>query len=260
VTQHSHRGLSALFSGHVYVGALEGTHVLLQHLTRLYLVHLGVVSSEFFYQRVLRRWGNLSSIRLSSPAPVETLCLLAMERDAQRDAQDAETQVLTPASELSASAEHAARAAAVASLLAEKAEMLEEYLGLVIRAGNLVAIPQLVDGYVPPLVGLPHFILGFSDKIDWTAEVPCFESLARHLASFYRVDSFVEEAPTDTAGGEPQTTTRTHEQSCSSTWTVQHVLLPAIKREYEPPSSQISDGTIIQLSATELLYKVFERC
>ena len=54
-------------------------HVLLQHLTKLYVVHLGVVSQEFFAQQVLRRWGNLGGIVLSTPAPLEDLCLLALQ-------------------------------------------------------------------------------------------------------------------------------------------------------------------------------------
>ena len=45
------------------MGLVSARYVLLQHLTKLYVVHLGVVSQEFFYQQVLRRWG-------STPRPI----------------------------------------------------------------------------------------------------------------------------------------------------------------------------------------------
>ena len=34
-----------------------------QHQTKLYVVHIGAVSEEFFYQQALQRWGNLALIR-----------------------------------------------------------------------------------------------------------------------------------------------------------------------------------------------------
>ena len=67
--------------------------------------------------------------------------------------------------------------------------MLEEYLSIVIRDGALVALPQLIDGYAPPLNALPLFTLRLASHVDWSAEEPCFDSLARLLASFYRRDT-----------------------------------------------------------------------
>ena len=43
-------------------------------------------------------------------------------------------------------------------------------------------------------------------------------------------------------------------------WTIQHLLLPAIRKGYEPPSVQASNGTVVQVACTEMLYKIFERC
>ena len=50
------------------------------------------------------------------------------------------------------------------------------------------------------------------------------------------------------------------EDACSEAWTIQHLLLPAIRRSYEPPSAQASNGSVVQVACTEMLYKIFERC
>ena len=48
--------------------------------------------------------------------------------------------------------------------------------------------------------------------------------------------------------------------ACSEEWTIQHVLLPAMRRSYEPPSAHASNGAVVQAACTEMLYKIFERC
>ena len=50
------------------------------------------------------------------------------------------------------------------------------------------------------------------------------------------------------------------EDACSEAWTIQHLLLPAVRKGYEPPSVQASNGTVVQVACTEMLYKIFERC
>ena len=49
-------------------------------------------------------------------------------------------------------------------------------------------------------------------------------------------------------------------QACSEAWTIQHVLLPAMRRSYEPPNAHASNGAVVQVACTEMLYKTFERC
>lgn len=138
VTQNAHRGLAALFRQHIYVGAVDASYVLLQHQTKLYVVHIGAVSEAYFYQQTLHRWGNLAMLTLSSPAPIVDLCVLALRdpRAGWRPVDGAPADI----------------GAAVARLLADKAEMLEEYVSLVIRDGAIAALPQLVDGCVPQLL------------------------------------------------------------------------------------------------------------
>ena len=181
-------------------------------------------------------------IWLSSPAPIAQLVDLGLANPAS--GYDKESD-----------GEPADVGAAVCRLLAEKAEMLAEYLGLEIENDAILSLPQLVDAYVPPLNGLPLFVLRLASHVDWTAEEPCFESLAKELARLYRVARLgpeEEEAPPDESSPS--------EEACSTAWTMQHVLLPAIRKTYEPPTTQSTDSTVVQIASTETLYRVFERC
>ena len=235
-------------------------YVLLQHLTKLFVVHIGIVSEAFLYQQALRRWGNLSTIRLSTPASVYELCLTALD------------DPLSGYSSAHGEPEDIARG--VQELLSDKAEMLSEYLSLDIVDGCLCTLPQIVDGYIPPLCGLPLFVLRLATKVDWTAEQPCFETLARQLALLYRVSKLgdfdtgqecsaarAEIAAAAVRAGKVTTGDDVSwEEACSEAWTIQHVLLPAIRKDFEAPSAHASNGTVVQVACTEMLYKIFERC
>lgn len=254
-------------------------YALLQHQTRLYVVHLGAASETFFYQQVLRCWGNLSTIRFSSPIPIVDLYLLALETepgDGTSDADGSGTPALGDAA--------AAAAARVVALLEEKAEMLSEYVSVEVAEGCLRALPQLIDGYVPPLNGLPAFIRRLAESVDWTSEQPCFEGIAKELARLYRLDRVGEPAdecarsadPRESvaapSGGQDGAIVHVDDDSarggssgplqpaCAEAWTVQHVLLPAMRRSYEPPAAHAHDGAVVQIACTEMLYKIFERC
>ena len=284
VTAHLSRGLHALFSQHTFVGIVDRRYVLLQHLTKLYIVHLGVASEAFFYQQTLRRWGNLATIRLAAPVSVADLYLLgaALARKVADDAEDAEEAdggdaevdepeevrgratsdaiPEMPSVRFDAAPSRAARRAAAqaAALLDGKAEMLLEYLSVEIFDGQLCALPQLVDGYVPPLNGLPAFVRRLVHEVDWTAEQPCFDGLAKQLATLYRVDEVGDTA--EPAALEVVDADGPTEEACSAAWAIQHVLLPAMRRSYEPPTVHATNGAVVQVACTEQLYKIFERC
>lgn len=287
VTAHLSRGLHALFSQHTFVGIVDRRYILLQHLTKLYIVHLGVASEAFFYQQTLRRWGNLATIRLAAPVSVTDLYLLgaALARKGADDAEDAEEAGVgeaeddeaeeaeevrgrassdaipeMPSVRFDAAPSRAARRAAAqaAALLDSKAEMLLEYLSVEIFDGQLCALPQLVDGYVPPLNGLPAFVRRLVHEVDWTAEQPCFDGLAKQLATLYRVDEVGD--TTAPAALEVADADGPTEEACSAAWAIQHMLLPAMRRSYEPPTVHATNGAVVQVACTEQLYKIFERC
>jgi len=262
VTQQSNRALTAVFSQHVYVGRVDATYVLLQHLTKLFVVHIGAVSESFFYQQALRLWGNLAAIQLKPPVSVYDLARAGLNDSASGFTADDDSE-----------ADHIALG--VVDLLNEKAEMLCEYLSLEIVDGQLHSLPQLVAGYIPPLCGLPLFILRLATKVDWTAEQACFQGLAEQLAILYRVSQMgeiftpPEEGVGDVVAGSGATcafengghlASQCDEDVLSEAWTIQHVLLPAIRRDYEAPSTHASNGAVVQVACTEMLYKIFERC
>ena len=184
-----------------------------------------------------------------------------------------------------------------------------------------------MDGYVPPLLGLPLFVWRLATQVDWAQEQQCFEGIARQLARFYRLDSLqgggegeggeageggeggeggdappsAESLARAAAGGGPPAPADADadadavvEDACSEAWThpanpnpdpgpnpnpnpnlnhnhnhihnydpnpnpnpnqawtIQHLLLPAIRKGYEPPSVQASNGTVVQVACTEL--------
>jgi DNA mismatch repair protein MLH1 len=109
----------------------------------------------------------------------------------------------------------------VEALLAQKAEMLQEYVGLTFSSNfkaaaaaaasqqqqdadtpedqqqqklqqqqqeaglHLTGLPLLLDGYVPDLACLPQLVLLLVRDVDWDTEQACFASLATVLANFY---------------------------------------------------------------------------
>ncbi|UYV75391.1 MLH1 [Cordylochernes scorpioides] len=55
--------------------------------------------------------------------------------------------------------------------------------------GQLVALPQLLPGYLPDLTRLPLYILRLATLVNWSSEEECFRSFCRHTAAFYSVPS-----------------------------------------------------------------------
>lgn len=161
-------------------------------------------------------------------------------------------------------------------------EMLEEYFSIEISTeGDVKALPQLIENYVPNMVYLPIFFLRLARdvsnssayliimKVQWKYEKECFETLAQIISDFYSLQKPPSPAPVDsTAASKPIET----EEKKQLEWYTQHVIFPAIRSYLHPPTSYASDGTIIQarlcleintnlqVAALENLYKVFERC
>lgn len=68
------------------------------------------------------------------------------------------------------------------------------------------------------------------------------------------------------AGGEapaPEAAAATaaaEEERRAREWGVQHVLLPALRLFLKPGRARASDGSVVELTRLENLYRVFERC
>lgn len=71
----------------------------------------------------------------------------------------------------------------VSFTLKDKSDMLDDYLSLEIdNEGNLLSIPELLEGYVPFFGGLPIFLLRLATEVNWDDEEMCFNNLAEEFA------------------------------------------------------------------------------
>ncbi|KAF8777999.1 DNA mismatch repair protein Mlh1-like [Argiope bruennichi] len=240
IEKDCHSGLYEIIQNMTFVGCVDQKFALFQHNTKLYLGNTHEISKELFYQIMLRDFGNFGALRLSNPAPIAELAMIAL------DSEDSGWTVADGPKE--------SLAKYVVDLLKSKAPMLDEYFSVEIdEDGNLLTLPLLLDNYDPPLINLPGLVLRVASDVEWTSEKECFESFCREMASFYAVPeknfnqgngSNVEDA-----SGKP-----------SLNWTTEHVIYAAVKKNLKPPNRFSSDTSILQIANLPDLYKVFERC
>ncbi|KAM6282972.1 DNA mismatch repair protein Mlh1 isoform 2-T3 [Porphyrio hochstetteri] len=244
ISNQAHANLQEMLHDHSFVGCVSPQWALVQYQTKLYLLNTTKLSQELFYQILIYDFANFGVLRLSEPAPLYELSMLALE-----DPESGWTEEDGPKEGL---AEY------IVEFLKKKTEMLKDYFSLEIdEEGNLTGLPLLIDNYVPPLEGLPMFILRLATEVNWDEEKECFESLSKELAMFYsiRKQYLIDESNL--------TSSQNEESDSSSTtwkWTVEHVLYKAFRTHLLPPKHFTEDGNILQLANLPDLYKVFERC
>uniref|UniRef100_A0A383V9C2 DNA mismatch repair protein S5 domain-containing protein n=1 Tax=Tetradesmus obliquus TaxID=3088 RepID=A0A383V9C2_TETOB len=195
-----HGELQELFRQHTWVGMADDRLALLQHGTRLYLVDTSAISRDLFRQLLLARWEAPRVMALAEPLPVRQLMAAALQLEEAAGRWQPE-----PGSSRQELCE------LVEALLTQKAEMLQEYVGLTFSSNpkaaaaaaqqdadlpgdqqqqqqvglHLTGLPLLLDGYVPDLASLPQLVLQLVRDVDWDTEQACFSSLASVLAGFY---------------------------------------------------------------------------
>ena len=250
----------SLFSEHTFVGVVDAEFVLLQHLTKLYLINTTKVTQKFFYQILINDFGNFAMYSFSEPAPVFDLAMLGL---------NSKLSGWTPAD-----GNKKDLAEFLVKLFDEKSEMLKDYFSIDIQDGSLVGLPVLLDQYVPPMEGLPLLILRLATEVNWEEEKECFFTLSKELARFYSVrkgftdyDDTLEtkvQADTDsTSSGSEDLNVVDNSSNADKPqwrWVVEHVIYRAIKRNFLPTSDMLNDTAILQLANLPDLYKVFERC
>ncbi|NXC76821.1 MLH1 protein, partial [Anhinga anhinga] len=244
ISNQAHASLQEMLHDHSFVGCVSPQWALAQYQTKLYLLNTTKLSQELFYQILIYDFANFGVLRLSEPAPLYELSMLALE-----DPESGWTEEDGPKEGL---AEY------IVEFLQKKTEMLKDYFSLEIdEEGNLTGLPLLIDNYVPPLEGLPMFILRLATEVNWDEEKECFESLSKELAMFYslRKQYIIDEANRADSQNEDS-------DSGSTTWkwTVEHVLYKAFRTHLLPPKHFTEDGNVLQLANLPDLYKVFERC
>uniref|UniRef100_A0A8C2V175 DNA mismatch repair protein MLH1 n=1 Tax=Chinchilla lanigera TaxID=34839 RepID=A0A8C2V175_CHILA len=244
ITARGHETLREMFQNHSFVGCVNPQWALAQHQTKLYLLNTTKLSEELFYQILIYDFANFGVLRLSEPAPLFDLAMLALDSP-----ESGWTEEDGPKEGL---AEY------IVEFLKKKAEMLADYFSLEIdEEGNLIGLPLLIDNYVPPLEGLPIFILRLATEVNWDEEKECFESLSKECAMFYSIrKQYVSEEST--------LSSQQSEVSGSALnpwkWTVEHIVYKAFRSHLMPPKHFTEDGNVLQLANLPDLYKVFERC
>ncbi|KAF2983952.1 hypothetical protein EK904_005311 [Melospiza melodia maxima] len=211
ISSHAHAKLQEMLHEHSFVGCVSPQWALAQYQTKLYLLNTTKLSQELFYQILIYDFANFGVLRLSEPAPLYELSMLALE-----DPESGWTEEDGPK------------------------EGLAEYI-----EGNLTGLPLLIDNYVPPLEGLPMFILRLATEVNWDEEKECFESLSKELAMFYsiRKQYIIEETnPTNSQSEESESGSTTWK------WAVEHVLYKAFRTHLLPPKHFAEDGNILQLA------------
>ncbi|XP_066208044.1 DNA mismatch repair protein Mlh1 isoform X2 [Saccopteryx leptura] len=244
ISERGHETLREMLHNHSFVGCVNPQWALAQHQTKLYLLSTTRLSEELFYQILIYDFANFGVLRLSEPAPLFDLAMLALDSP-----ESGWTEEDGPKEEL---AEY------IVEFLKKKNEMLADYFSLEIsEARNLVGLPLLIDNYVPPLEGLPIFILRLATEVNWDEEKECFESLSKECAMFYSIrKQYISEE--STLSGQQS-------EGPGSTpnpwkWTVEHIVYKALRSHLLPPKHFTEDGTVLQLANLPDLYKVFERC
>lgn len=237
IDEEEHSGLKNILEEHKYVGCANKSLALIQHGTMLYLVNIKKVSQEMFYQILIFQFSHFGFLRLSSPAPVFDLVMLALDSpDSGWEPSDGVKEEL---------AEY------VKNLLIGKSAMLLEYFSFEINdEGELLALPILLPKYIPNWNGLPMLLLRLSTEVDWSDEQNCFETFAKECSHFYAFRP-------DPVGLDEE-----EDEESTEKWkgNVEHLLFPAVRSYLVPPKSLSSDGSFLEIANLNDLYKVFERC
>ncbi|KAK9687085.1 DNA mismatch repair protein Mlh1 [Basidiobolus ranarum] len=239
VQEQSHHGLTQLFGNHTFVGVVDDSLALIQHQTKLYLVNYQTISEELFYQLILKEFCNFGSIILSSPAPIGELLTIALEEERKHGLEmdiKPNEEIIDP----------------IVDLLVSRRDMLLEYFGMDINEeGMLTKLPLIIKGYAPNLDKLPMFFLRLGTEVDWETEKGCFTSLAREIAIFYSTE------PPALLEGEKQRNKAGKERY---RWEVEHLIFPAIKGHFIPPTNLTEGNCVVQVADLPALYRIFERC
>ena len=256
IRAHAHAGLTQMVRNMVLVGVCDPGDPdglwLIQHATKLSAVRFRTMAREFFFQRVVARFGAHRTRRLAERAPISDLVVLALELEQDEDGIDGELADPT----LVARAAEAARAS-----VAEKAPLLGEYFGVDVDAtsGSILGLPVLVEGFEPDLRGLPEFALALAHDVDWTEEKACFRTVADALATFY-ADSFDSSPETERDASAAKTGTEAETEDPERVRAIKQFVFPAMRRCLHPSKVAAVQGVATQVASLEQLYRVFERC
>ncbi|XP_074756892.1 DNA mismatch repair protein Mlh1 isoform X5 [Athene noctua] len=116
ISNQTHANLQEMLRDHSFVGCVSPQWALAQYQTKLYLLNTTKLSQELFYQILIYDFANFGVLRLSEPAPLYELSMLALE-----DPESGWTEEDGPKEGL---AEY------IVEFLKKKTEMLKDYFSL----------------------------------------------------------------------------------------------------------------------------------
>lgn len=274
VRKDAHNELSEVIANHTFVGVVDERRRLaaVQGGVKLYLIDYGKACYEYLYQVGLTDFGNFGTIQFNPPLDLRELLGMAAEVEMEAEQGRGRAKVkgkgkatdgqqdedMPDATSLSPSFDPTVLVDLVASQLIERREMLLEYFSFEISpAGELLSIPLLVKGYMPPVMAkLPHFLLRLGPHVNWNDEKECFETFLRELASFYTPEQLppLSEEKDEADLDEAIKARRKHVR-----WAVEHVFFPAFKARLVATRT-LMNGGVLEVANLKGLYRVFERC
>lgn len=109
---------------------------------------------QLFYQLLIKKFGNFSLFRLSTPLSFRSLIESHQSQICDGQMEEKISQVM------------------------EKKEMLDDYFSLIIdENGKITCMPNILNGYTPDWRKLPQFAYDMVTQVDWNHETECFRSV-----------------------------------------------------------------------------------
>jgi DNA mismatch repair protein MLH1 len=258
--QNVHHGAAEILREHAFVGVASDRYALIQHQTKLMLVDVVPVVTELMYGQILLRFADMDAVTVMPPAPLMQLLSLAIHGDGE-GAKNCETEK---------DAQDCIR------VLLDKAPMLSEYFSIKITGtspehASLEGLPAVFAGMAPDLSRSPEFFLSLATDVDWTAERPCLLGIAQALARLYGEGWF----PNSILMADSQPPNGSHGPSIDAEmphakhqrtptvaeqreWYLRHVLFESLRTDFDPSASLA--GALREVTSTQKLYRIFERC
>jgi len=233
-TRDVHEGLREILKEHVVIGWIDAERILVQKATKLYLLDVGELSRDLFVQRLggPRDNGPEGRVTLRPPPSVAELLMIALST------QEKENEGVAGRDDPSTINEEVA--GLLCELLAKHAEWLEAMFGVLVsnNGERLVQLPDpgLEESCAPlDASRLPEFLLRLAADVDWTEEGARRSGVASALGELYRLREGDDE------------------RRSVAVWT-------AVKSSLTPSRRLATDGSVIELTRLEQLYRTFERC
>jgi DNA mismatch repair protein MLH1 len=180
VKAKQHRELTELFKDHKFVGCVDQTKILVQFLTKLFLIDVTKISQELFYQLCLQDFGNFGLFHLDPPAPIFELAMIALNcKESGWTENDGPKETL---------------AEFVVDFLKSKADLIKEhFLFTITEEGEITSLPMLIPSLQPNMDRLPMLLLRLATDVNWNTEKSCFDGFAKEYSKFcaIRYDPFL---------------------------------------------------------------------